>query len=611
MAAPPTIGGGSNQTISFSTKDGKRYSNVTVSVTDTGLSVLTSDGGTTIPYNELSDSLSEFPASMRDLILKKRQAAVAQDDTLSAPAENPGPTNASPNNLTASPAPSPSTPPTLNTPPPLFKSIADAVGQLTSMGCEFKRKLVQTPDVPRYKLEKFWFLAKQPTPISIEIGLINGRIASAYFREDGSQESSGHFGQSGPETLMTQILLLTDALLTNPLPEAQKGFVLAACSKKGSNLIDSTFRIVNPAYEIKVDGQVQLDICTPDASPVGNIRQLYAVASVSTGSAALTIDPNGSSFTLNSNGHPYVPTPSASSADPHQYMSRTPRSNSNNDGVLDRESSSSGLDSINVLHSESISDTSGSANSSGYSRSSNPYTGSSARPAFVSPTDEAVDFLNWISGAIPTTPQDAIRFDKEYWTADAAYNTALSQEAQQLQAAKGEPANITWKEDLDDASLLPLSPHDKDMLNLKKQVVDLASSYGRYYSVTIVRKLKPEDFKGLATPGTEIYDVTVTGLSPIQYRQRDATTNNPVNNQPLRLSALSFMQYQHSEALLVTTQTSFTSSGEAEVLCRLGDKAKVTMNDGFDADVPVLIEVPADAQVENKIVELEDKLRKN
>ena len=307
-------------------------------------------------------------------------------------------------------------------------------------------------------------------------------------------------------------------------------------------------------------------------------------------------------------GH-YVPAPAVPQSDPHQYPRRTVQSNSND--VLNRESSSSGLDSIDVLHSESLSSSSGPANEPSPSAGHNSYNGGHEPSTFVDPTTEAVDFLNWVASANPTTAQDATNFDKRYWATDAAYKAAISQELQDLQTLQGRSASIIWKEDLDHAASLPLSPHDKSMLDLKRQVKDLTSAYGLYYSVTVTRKLKPEDFKAIATPGAEIYQVTVTGLSPVQYRERDVTTNQPLNNQPLRLSALSFMQYQHTEALLVTTQTSFTSSGETEILCKQGDKAKVTMENEFDADVPVLIEMPPDAQTENKIVGLEDEISKD
>ncbi len=74
---PPTIGGGP-KTLTFTTKDGKKYVNARVDVTDTGISVLTADGGTTIPFDQLPDDLSGFPESVRKLVDQKRQAAVAE-----------------------------------------------------------------------------------------------------------------------------------------------------------------------------------------------------------------------------------------------------------------------------------------------------------------------------------------------------------------------------------------------------------------------------------------------------------------------------------------------------------------------------------------------------
>ena len=71
--APPAIGGGS-QTCTFTTKDGKKYVNAKATVGDTGLSILTSDGGTTIPFDQLPDDLSNFPDKIRAPVIQWRKS---------------------------------------------------------------------------------------------------------------------------------------------------------------------------------------------------------------------------------------------------------------------------------------------------------------------------------------------------------------------------------------------------------------------------------------------------------------------------------------------------------------------------------------------------------
>ena len=77
---PPIIGGGV-QTCTFTTKDGKKYVNVKVEVMDTGLSVVTSDGGTTIPFDTLSDDLSALPKKIQSQIESNRQVALTKSAT--------------------------------------------------------------------------------------------------------------------------------------------------------------------------------------------------------------------------------------------------------------------------------------------------------------------------------------------------------------------------------------------------------------------------------------------------------------------------------------------------------------------------------------------------
>ncbi len=64
-----------NKPVTFTTKDGKKYVNATVSITDTGLSVLTLDGGASVPFDQLPDDLSAFPDAVRKAIIQKRHLA--------------------------------------------------------------------------------------------------------------------------------------------------------------------------------------------------------------------------------------------------------------------------------------------------------------------------------------------------------------------------------------------------------------------------------------------------------------------------------------------------------------------------------------------------------
>ncbi len=70
--------GEAKKSFTFTTKDGKRYEDVEASVTDLGLSVLTSNGGTTISFDQLPDNLNNFPESVRQHIREKRQAIIAK-----------------------------------------------------------------------------------------------------------------------------------------------------------------------------------------------------------------------------------------------------------------------------------------------------------------------------------------------------------------------------------------------------------------------------------------------------------------------------------------------------------------------------------------------------
>ena len=63
------------ETLGFTTKSGKNYDQVRVNLADDGLQVLTSDGWITVPFQQLPDDLSSFPADLRKQIAAKSQAA--------------------------------------------------------------------------------------------------------------------------------------------------------------------------------------------------------------------------------------------------------------------------------------------------------------------------------------------------------------------------------------------------------------------------------------------------------------------------------------------------------------------------------------------------------
>jgi hypothetical protein len=97
--SPPTIGDGV-KTFTFTTKDGKKYENVKVDVTDTGLSMITSDGGTTVSFDQLPDDLSIFPDYVRRLITEKRQSSLTQGISPQSQS-SPQPGNSATNGLNA------------------------------------------------------------------------------------------------------------------------------------------------------------------------------------------------------------------------------------------------------------------------------------------------------------------------------------------------------------------------------------------------------------------------------------------------------------------------------------------------------------------------------
>jgi len=66
-AGAPVVGQ-VNPPVTFTTKDGTKYVNVIVTPTDTGLSVITSDGGASVPFDQLPDDITSFPAGAREKI---------------------------------------------------------------------------------------------------------------------------------------------------------------------------------------------------------------------------------------------------------------------------------------------------------------------------------------------------------------------------------------------------------------------------------------------------------------------------------------------------------------------------------------------------------------
>ena len=65
--AVPVIGD-TEHLVTFTTRDGRKFQNARVSVTETGLSVLTSDGGASVSFDRLPADLSPFPAAARSQI---------------------------------------------------------------------------------------------------------------------------------------------------------------------------------------------------------------------------------------------------------------------------------------------------------------------------------------------------------------------------------------------------------------------------------------------------------------------------------------------------------------------------------------------------------------
>jgi len=85
QSVAPVVGEGDRH-LTFTTKDGKEYAGAKVVVTDTGISVLTSDGGASVPFDKLPDDLSKFPAAVRSQIETARAKIKADADAAAAAA---------------------------------------------------------------------------------------------------------------------------------------------------------------------------------------------------------------------------------------------------------------------------------------------------------------------------------------------------------------------------------------------------------------------------------------------------------------------------------------------------------------------------------------------
>ena len=70
--APPLDGA-----VSFTTRQGKEYDQVRVSLAETGLRVLSADGWIEVPFEQLPADLSPFPSNLQQVILEKRKAAAS------------------------------------------------------------------------------------------------------------------------------------------------------------------------------------------------------------------------------------------------------------------------------------------------------------------------------------------------------------------------------------------------------------------------------------------------------------------------------------------------------------------------------------------------------
>jgi hypothetical protein len=90
----PQVVGDVNAPVTFTSKDGKKFVNARVMLNSTGVSVITSDGGASLGFDQLPDDLSGFPDVVRKKVEGRRASAAAQAAE-DAKAAAPAPTAAS------------------------------------------------------------------------------------------------------------------------------------------------------------------------------------------------------------------------------------------------------------------------------------------------------------------------------------------------------------------------------------------------------------------------------------------------------------------------------------------------------------------------------------
>ena len=75
---PPAARVSVNRVISFTTRQGKTYTDVNAALEDKGLRLLTWQGWIAVPFDQLPDDLSAFPESWREQIVRKRTHAASR-----------------------------------------------------------------------------------------------------------------------------------------------------------------------------------------------------------------------------------------------------------------------------------------------------------------------------------------------------------------------------------------------------------------------------------------------------------------------------------------------------------------------------------------------------
>lgn len=76
LTPPKNANGADPKPLAITTKDGKTYRDVKLTVIDAGLSVVTPDGGALIPFNQLPDDISHLPAKVREEISNAKKVQV-------------------------------------------------------------------------------------------------------------------------------------------------------------------------------------------------------------------------------------------------------------------------------------------------------------------------------------------------------------------------------------------------------------------------------------------------------------------------------------------------------------------------------------------------------